>query len=65
MTLTAAIQAAGGFTNRASHYNLSLQHWDGSLELYQFSQGSVYDIYGNPTNNPTLRPGDGLSVVVY
>ena len=62
MTLLMAVSIAGGFTNNASRF-LELQRWSGPSEIYRLYGGSLEDMLGNPTNDPPLLPGDGVSVV--
>ena len=57
VTLTDAIQMAGGFTDFANRSQLELRRSDGSLELRGYAA-----VVRGLTNNPVLGPNDQLYV---
>lgn len=57
LTLTNAVQAAGGFTDFANRSGLELRRADGSFERYSYAR-----ILKGLTNSPVLNPNDQLIV---
>ena len=57
LTLTNAVQMAGGFTDFADKSRLEVRHVDGAVEVYSFMQAEA-----EPTNNPALKSGDQVAV---
>ncbi len=57
ITLTKAIESAGGFTEAASRKKLELHRADGSVICYNYDR-----IMESPVDNPNVYPGDSVEV---